>query len=233
MSSKLHLRVWMSGVVLLLAACQPAELPHAESQPTPEMLTLSHPPTLRWLAPAFNTCAMEDPPLSVLVVDAGDTPDVTLYWGEPDEVTGEIFLLGEDALVLVTHPSNPANGLTQAEARERFTGKDAAWPDGEPLTVYVLPAGHAVQKAFEATLGRSIPKSVEMRLAPSLEAMRQYVADDPTALGVLPQSWVSEEVKALNWEVEPRQPILASFEGERAEAFVRCVQGAVVEKLGE
>lgn len=233
MSSKLHLWVWMSGVVLLLAACQPAELPHASPQPTPEVLTLAYPPTLRWLAPAFNTCAMEDPPLSVLVVNAEDAPDVTLYWGEPGEVTGEVFLLGEDRLVLVAYPSNPTNGLTLAEAQERFAGKDAAWPDGEPLTVYVLPAGHDVQEAFEAVLGSSIPKSVEMRLAPSLEAMRQYVADDPTALGVLPQSWLNEEVKALDWEVEATQPILASFKGERAEAFVRCVQAAVVEKIEE
>jgi hypothetical protein len=74
---------------------------------------------------------------------------------------------------------------------------------------------------------------VNIQIAPSLEAMQQYVADDPTALGVLPQSWLNEQFKALDWETDTRQPVLASFTGARAEAFVRCLQSMVVEKLGE
>ena len=216
--------------LLLLAACQPAAVTPIEPQPTPEIITLASPPALRWLAPAFNACAAETV-VSVLVVDETDAPDVSLYWGEPQEGDGELFLLGEDALTLIANPSSPAVGLNLGEVQEMFAGAVDVWPNGDPLTVYVLPAGHPVQDVFETALGRTIPKSVEIQVAPSLEAMQQYVADDSTALGVLPRSWLNDEVKALDWEGEVSQPILARFNGERAEAFVRCIQGAVAKKL--
>lgn len=216
--------------ILLLAACQPAELPHAEPQPTPELITLASPPALRWLAPTFNACA-ESTSVSVLIVDESDAPEVSLYWGEPQDADEELFLLGEDALTLVAHPSSPAVGLSLGETQDMFTGTVDTWPNGDPLTVYVLPTGHPVQEVFEATLGKTIPKSVDIQVAPSLEAMQQYVADDSTALGVLPQGWLNDEVKALNWEVEASQPILASFSSEPAEAFVRCVKVVVMERI--
>ena len=228
MSSKLFF--FLIVPLLLLAACQPVDLPPAEPQPTPEMITLSYPPALRWLTPAFNTCAA-DTTVSVLIVDETDTPDVSLYWGEPQGTADELFQLGEDKLVLVAHPSSPAVGLSPGEAEEMFTGAAGTWPNGDPLTVYVLPSGHPVQEVFETALGRTIPRSVDIQVAPSLEAMQQYVADDPTALGLLPQSWLNDEVKVVDWEGIASQPILASFSSEPAEAFVRCVKVAVMEKI--
>lgn len=216
--------------LLLLAACQSAAVTPAEPQPTPEMITLASPSALRWLAPAFNACAAETS-VSVLIVNETDAPDVSLYWGEPQDADGELFLLGEDTLILIAHPSSPAVGLSLGEAQEMFAGAVDVWPNGDPLTVYVLPSGHPVQDVFETALGRTIPRSVDIQVAPTLEALQQYVADDPTALGILPRSWLNDEVKALDWEVEVTQPILARFNGERAEAFVRCIQRAVIEKL--
>jgi hypothetical protein len=228
MSSKRFLLLILP--LLLLAACQPAELPPAEPLPTPQLITLASPPALRWLAPTFNACAAETA-VSILIVDEADAPDVSLYWGEPQGTADALFQLGEDKLVLIAHPSSSAVGLSLGETQDMFTGAVDAWPNGDPLTVYVLPVGHPVQDVFEAALGKSIPKSVDIQIAPSLEAMQQYVADDPTALGVLPQSWLNDEIKTLNWEVETSQPILASYRSERSEAFIRCVQGAVAEKL--
>ena len=228
MSSKLFFPLIVP--LLMLSACQPAALAPAEPQPTPEVITLASPPTLRWLAPAFNTCAAEIA-VSVLIVDEADGPDVSLHWGEPQSTARELFQLGEDKLVLIAHPSSPAVSLSLSEAQDMFTGAVDAWPNGDPLTVYVLPSGHPVQDVFETALGRTIPRSVDIQVAPSLEAMQQYVADDPTALGVLPQSWLNEEVKALDWETEASQSILASYGGERAEAFVRCIQRAVIQQL--
>lgn len=226
-------RGWWLVLVLLLVACQPAALPPAPPQPTPEVLTLAYPSALRWLEPAFNACALEEPALSVLVVSASESPDVTLYWGESGVLESEAVELGQDALVLVAHPDNPLNGLSLTEAQQLFTAQADTWPNGEKLTVYVLPPGHAVQTAFETALGRPIPRSVVIQIAPSLEAMRQYVADDPTALGVLPRSWLDKEVKALSGEMEATQPILATFKATRAETFVRCLQRAIVEKLNQ
>jgi len=216
---------------MLLASCQSVEPPlPVEPQPTPEVITLASPPSLRWLAPTFNACASETP-VSILIVDESDAPDVSLYWGEPQGTADELFQLGEDKLVLIAHPSSPAVGLSLGETQEMFTGAADAWPNGDALTAYVLPSGHPVQEVFETALGKSIPKSVDIQVAPSLEAMQQYVADDSTALGILPRSWLSNEVKALDWEAEASQPILTSFRSERSEAFIRCVQGAVTEKL--
>ncbi len=139
--------------------------------------------------------------------------------------------LAKTGCMLVSHPSSPAVGLSPGEVQGCLPASLDSWPNGDELTVYVLPAGNPVQEVFETAIGTGIPRSVDIQVAPSLEAMQQYVADDPTALGVLPQSWLNDEVKALNWEVEASQPILASFSSEPAEAFVRCVQGAVAEKL--
>ncbi len=229
MSSKRFLLLLLT--LMLLASCQPVEPPPSvEPQPTPGMIALASPPALRWLAPTFNVCAAETA-VSVLIVDEADAPDVSLYWGEPQDAASELFQFGEDAITLIAHPTSPAVGLSLGETQEMFTGAVDVWPNGDPLTVYVLPSGHPVQEVFESALGRSIPKSVDIQVAPSLEAMQQYVADDPTAMGILPRSWLNDEVKALDWEAEASQPILASFRSERSEAFIRCVQRAVAEKL--
>jgi len=227
MSSKLIFLLTIP--VLLLAACQPAASAPAEPQPTPQIITLSHPSELRWLGPSFNACAAETT-VSVLIVDETDTPDAALYWGEPLNAPGELFQLGEETLVLVTHPDNPATGLSLSEAQRMFSGAMNSWPNGDELTVYVLPAGNPVHEVLESALGTGIPRSVDIQVAPSLEAMQQYVADEPGALGVLPQGWLNNEVKSLSWEGQALQPILGSFSGERAEAFVRCLQRVVVEK---
>ena len=237
MFSKLRWAVWIAGF-LLLAACQPAEeaLSPVELLPTPRVLTLSYPPTLRWLQPAFNACALEKPQLTVLVVEAKANPDVSLYWSEPGEKVGKVFVLGEDHLLLVANPASSVISLTHTEVRQLFSGNTHTWPNGDPLTVYALPGGHAVQNAFESALGSPVPRSVDIQIAPSLEAMQQYVADDPTALGILPQSWLNESIKALHWEDEPpemQQPILAGFTSTYNEGFARCIQNVVAEKLAE
>lgn len=237
MFSKLH---WAVGIatLLLLAACRPAEeaLAPVELQPTPSILTLSYPPTLRWLQPAFNACALEDPLLTVLTVEAETNPDVILYWSEPDETVGEVILLGEDHMLLVANPASSVISLNHAEVRQLFSDNARTWPNGDPLTIYSLPGGHAVQNAFESALGSPVPRSVDIQIAPSLEAMQQYVADDPTALGILPQSWLNASIKAMHWDDAPpeiRQPILAGFTDSYSEDFVRCIQNAVAEKLAE
>lgn len=231
--------------LLVAAACAPAA-PAPTPQATPQPLWVSYSPALRPLQAALHVCALEDERIALFVEEvpasAGAKGELRLWWGAPP-AGKHAYQLGWDELVAVVHPENPLekldiqvleqimSGVTNSwEGIAQLEGVQNAWAGGE-IQVWTYPSGDELRQVFDQALsGREIVYSFAW-LAPDPQAMREAVANEPSAVGYLPASWLDSSVKAL--KIEPsapeglRQPLLLLSDGEpqaAPRAFAACLQ---------
>ncbi len=107
-------------------------------------------------------------------------PGESTLWGAP---------LGEEPIAVVVNPANTINDLTLAQVQDVFAGRTTGW------SVAVREDGDDSRLAFES-LTETKP-ALASRVAPSPEAMLNFVAETPNGIGYLPLRWVTESVKAL------------------------------------
>lgn len=201
--------------LLALAACQPAtQMPVV---PTAVMLRAELPVELGWMEGAFDRCAQEAG-VSVVLVSGGQRSDVTLVWGEPEEVVGYAFLLGYDELAVIVHPTNPLRSLDLAQFEAIYSGQERNWqaflPVDAALATESIDVWALSSPQFELSGGRllGLPLRADAWLAPTPQAVRQSVADGPGAIGWLPARWLDASVQrvVLNGMGESAQlPVLA------------------------
>lgn len=195
-------------LVLLLAACRPvATTPY----PTSVLWSVQYTPTLAWMGADLNACTQQLPGVALAVhelpasaLDAKNA-DFSLLWGPPATTPGYTAVLGQDHLVFIVHPSNPAKGLSVDKLQAVYSGVQRTWdaliPQGSAspgeINVWEYPQGQDVQAVFEDLLGRSSEPEAFVSLAPYPAAMLQAVSEDPAAIGYIPARWLDSSVHAL------------------------------------
>jgi len=111
-----------------------------------------------------------------------------------------VWPLATGALAVVVHPSNPVPGLTLEQLQGALTGSVRRWSElgGEDRTIGLVcrEPGAPLRDAFERGLGgtRVIGSAVVM---PGDEAIADYVASHPGAIGYISAPWAGEQVKVL------------------------------------
>jgi phosphate transport system substrate-binding protein len=132
---------------------------------------------------------------------------------------------------LVAHPGNPLEALEPEQARGLFGGALTEWSQvgggaGQVL-VAARAADSAAGQAFAARLwggAAGAGVTANARLAPTWQAMRALVAENPNALGYLIGPEVDESVKPLRLagagqpQPDLRQLLVAAAAGEPAGA---------------
>ncbi|MFK7971617.1 MAG: PstS family phosphate ABC transporter substrate-binding protein [Bacteroidia bacterium] len=110
----------------------------------------------------------------------------------------KVMELGQDAIALITHPSNPVKKLTAAQLRDVLSGKIARWNELDPQG-----ADKAITLVFDNSQSSTVrflkdnfmegvqPKGYQQGDNPSVI---QYVADpkNEAALGVIGLAWISD-----------------------------------------
>jgi len=211
---------WIWAAILILAgACQPqyANLPDK----TPEIWRMQMPDSLSWLGPKLNVCTQQQSDVA-LIIEArpqsepvSDTADMILRWGDPPaEDQNTWFQIGEDNLVIITHPDNPLSEITADQLQRIFTGQIRSWSEigeyTEGIFAVDLPAGNEIHQAFSASLGEKPSLSPGAQIAADAVTMRQAVAAQPGAIGYLPARWLDDSVKKLP-VIDSRQPRRITF----------------------
>ncbi len=210
--------------ILFAAGCQPAQ---TTPIPTPVVWHAQYTPTLGWMGASFNACTQQ---LSNIALVVNELPAAALdpqsarfalRWGPPARLTGAAWVIGEDRLVFITHPSNPVSRLSLEQVQSIYTGATRSWDklaaEGSPasgkISIWEYPQGEDVQQVFEAAVQRPVQPPSFAQVAPDPRAVVEAVAGDPTAIGFIPAHWLTDAVQPVDLTgAEPSslvQPILA------------------------
>jgi phosphate transport system substrate-binding protein len=178
--------------------------------------------------------------------------DVALAsWLPPDESDGwHATAVARDAIAVIVHPSSEVEGLGILQLRDVFAGVTHDWATvggatGSGLGVQPVSRemGSGTRAAFESLVmdGQDVtPRAI---LVPSGEAVVEYVATHPEAIGYVSLGELTGSVKALSVEGEVASassaergsyPIVrelwlvtAQSPGEKVESFLRFCLGPV------
>jgi len=112
--------------------------------------------------------------------------------------------VGRVGLAVVVHSDNPVRDLTMEELNDLFAGRAATWSavGGREVPVQpVLPVpGEPAGEAFRQAVLRDSAPWPGTLLAPTAAAMVELVARDEGAIGILPTSAVTEDLRSVRIE---------------------------------
>lgn len=159
-----------------------------------------------------------------------------------------------DGVAVVVHPDSPLNGLTLLRLRHVFGGRLWHWEEvgggyGE-ITVVSREDGSGTRAVFEEMVMEGQAVTSTAVVMPSSQAVIEYVAENPRAIGYVSMGLLSPRVKALTVEgvapsaagvtagkyhlTRPLYLIAASEPQGEAQAFVEfCLSPAGQAVVGE
>lgn len=221
------------SLVLLLVACgTPASSTPA---PTPEAINFIYPEALQPWADKLGACATDNPlvglyfipsPVSNSTIQANE---IVLELGDPSprEEASYIFQIGWERIVVVTSQANKLSQLTIDELRSIYSGQTLKWGDGigQPIKVWVFPIGDPIRTLFDQAVMEAHSITTEAMLAPDPGAMLEAVSKDASAIGYLPESFITSDdaARTSNVKIIPlvgsaneqlHQPVLAITQTE-------------------
>jgi len=159
----------------------------------------------------------------VLAVLALDPP--TGWFGTP---------LGRLGISIVVHPGNPVRELSLMELRELLVGRTQSWQVLGNYSEVVQPVipltGDELRLAVQQAALEGERYTLASLLAPSPPAMISLVAEQPGALGLLPLSELTDEIRSLR--IEGQLPTEQATEQGSYPLWVQIVAMAPAEPVG-
>jgi phosphate transport system substrate-binding protein len=114
--------------------------------------------------------------------------------------------IARDGISVIVHPDNPIDGLGLLQLQDLFGGRVYEWqaiggtPGGESVQVVSREEGSGTRSAFEALVLQDLAMTPLAIVAPSSQAMVDYVASHPWAIGYVSMGRTTPEVKVLKIE---------------------------------
>jgi undecaprenyl-diphosphatase len=209
--------VFLLGAVVLFVA---SSRPQVRTSPQPgEAFTVNISPEVGFLESGLRTCA-GDSVSDALFINRVDDPasggaDLLLTFSAPTKLPGFSAQIGDQALVIITHPDNDA-ALTVDQLAGLYSGTLNNWPSGEPVTLWSYPEGSPLRTLFDTHILPGSRLATTARLAPGPEQMLEAVSEDPLSIGFIPQAWATSAVQVLDIDLpaEMHLPVLALASSE-------------------
>ena len=109
--------------------------------------------------------------------------------------------IAQDGIALVVHPQNAVGGVTLPQAKDIFFGRILDWKEmggtaGE-IVVVSREDGSGTREVFEEMVMGEKRVTLTAIVMSSSEAVIEYVARHPTAIGYVSMGHLSPQVKAL------------------------------------
>jgi phosphate transport system substrate-binding protein len=138
-------------------------------------------------------------------IDIGTASRKPTAEDERDPETGAKRLwwtaIAQDGIALVVHPQNIVGSLTLSKARDIFFGRILDWEEigGTPGEIVVVSRedGSGTRGVFEEIVMGEKRVTLTAIVMPSSEAVVEYIARHPTAIGYVSMGYLSPQVKAL------------------------------------
>jgi phosphate transport system substrate-binding protein len=118
--------------------------------------------------------------------------------------------IGQDGLVIITHPDNPVTGLTIAQLRAIYQGQLTNWKavggQDTEMVVFSREAGSGTRAEFENLVIGTRYTTQAARVAPSSKAMLTSIQQTPASIGYVSISYLNSSVQPL--AIDGIQPTL-------------------------
>jgi phosphate transport system substrate-binding protein len=124
--------------------------------------------------------------------------------------------IARDGIAVIVHPSNPVQGLGLLQIRDLFSGRAYEWAaiGGQaaqgPVQPVVREEGSGTRAAFETLVMEGLRITPRAIVVASSQAVVDYVAQHPDAIGYVSMAYVSSQVGVLKIEGESPAPETAS-----------------------
>ena len=221
-------------VLLWLAGCAVPSTPIPTlAVPSPQPLRIQ---ADALFAPLYVLMASCVPAGSALYYASGQEPaDARLGWGNLPVPANFTYTLSTQRAVVVVNPQNQLQTLSTQQVRAIYAATLRSWPPSAQLTQPVMawgfPVGSDMANVFQDLLGPETLQSSQINITAGSASLREAIAKDPGAVGILPHWWLDTTVKALTIEDEAAsdwtRPILAGTSIEpqgTLKAWLLCLQ---------
>ncbi len=206
-------------ILLMILALSTACSPPVTLQSTPEAIRIfASDITQPWLQTSYD-CART---LQIVLYRA-DSPaeaQINIRLGEPQSLNSLAFQIGQDDLLVVTNPQNPAKNLSPAQVRKIFSQTS----DEETL-VWVFAPESDVQEIFSREVLQDSRVTSLARLALSPEQMQAAIGKDQNSVGILTRHWLTNSQQVV-FSID-NIPVLALTPSEPVGAIknlIACLQ---------
>jgi len=119
--------------------------------------------------------------------------------GPPEGLQATV--VARDGMALIVHPTNPITGLTLIQVRELFFGSLGDWQAvggaSSPVQVVSREDGSGTRAAFEAMVMQGERVTPTALVMPNSQAVVDYVARDPRAIGYASMGYVNDKVRVV------------------------------------
>jgi hypothetical protein len=185
-------------------------------QPTSQtqIVTINYSPFIESQMNEVYACAND---LSIILKVTNESPEITFRFGEPDILLNFAYQIGEEEIVVVTNSQNDLQMLSLNEMQNLFASGENVW---------VYAEGEEMQKVFDQVTmqGRGVSSSAKVASNPKI--MIQMMEENPNAVGFIPKSLLTQNLKEI-YSVGVF-PVLALTETEPQRAvksLIVCLQG--------
>lgn len=129
-----------------------------------------------------------------------------------------------DAVSIVVHTSNPIESLTMAQLADIFTGRVTNWSavggEDREITIYSRDSASGTYAFVREHVMDEEDYAPAARLMNSNKAIKEAVAQDPTAIGYIGLGYVDDTVKVLAIAAdENSEPVAPSVESAASGAY--------------
>lgn len=210
MENKPALSLIVIIIIIALPACGQSR--SATPQPTPEVVSVAHTPSLRPVREALYDCAITFPEIALVVHETSfpylleESADVFLWLGEPPQTSNYVYPLAREQIVVIVHPDNPIDKLETSELFAIFSGKTRNWQEVSGINneteVWVYPMGDEVQQLIDRVVMNDEPYTSWAWLTPDPPAMLEAVSENVATIGFLPHAWLTEKIKIVKVDTE-------------------------------
>lgn len=159
--------------------------------------------------------------LGQTLVESGGVDIGMVSWSPPTlNSRFRLVPIGRDGVAIIVHPDNEVTGLSLIDLRRIFSGEILEWQSvgspGRSIQVVSREDGSGTRAAFEAMVMADEAVTSTAIVLPNSQAVIDFVAGTPTAVGYVSSMLVDERVRTV-----PVEGVLPTLESLDAYPFSR------------
>jgi len=210
-------------LALLLTACESIE-PTVPVGSITVQYTNAASPWLSELSACAGDMTVNAVPRAANLIDP-QSADMAIVIGSTPGRNSNAYQIDEEELMVILNAQNPVKSLTTEQARDLFTGLIKSWDAvgglDAPVEVWVFSPGDDIQQIFVITFLAGSSVTSDARLATSMEEMRQAIAGNVNAVGLLTGSWTMNDLTTA-FSISGL-PVLVLTQGEPLDTIQRVI----------